>query len=271
MLDLATIVGVVVGLTVASLAILTGSDFWIFRNLPGFLIVVGGTLAATMIKFPMSGILIAFPVGLKAAFTNEKDSPRDYIRDAIKLSKIGREQGMLALDQIKLRNPFFQQGVQLCADGCELPYIQKILTPHMAQVIKEEEMSSKIFAAIGESAPAFGLFGTLAGLVQMLSNINDANSIGPVMTVAFLTTLYGVHMANLVALPIVDKLSAKAEESKVVRALIIECVFQIQQLQNPSTMQEILEPFLPEKRPPPGSTGSYTDRNERPAAPLAGW
>ena len=91
MLDFATIVGVVVGLTVVSLAILTGSDFWIFLNLPGFLIVVGGTLAATMIKFPMSGILIAFPVGLKAAFTNEKDSPRDYIRDAIKLSKIGRE------------------------------------------------------------------------------------------------------------------------------------------------------------------------------------
>ena len=88
MLDFATIVGVGVGLTVVSLAILTGYDFWIFLNLPGFLIVVGGTLAATMIKFPMPGILIAFPVGLKATFTNVKDSPRDYIRNAIKLSKI---------------------------------------------------------------------------------------------------------------------------------------------------------------------------------------
>jgi len=144
MLDFATIVGVVVGLTVVSLAILTRSNFWIFLNLPGFLIVVGGTLAATMIKFPMSGILIAFPVGLKAAFTNGKDSPRDYIRDAIKLSKIGREQGLLALDQIKLRNPSFQQGVQLCADGGELPYIRKILTQHMAQAIQEEELGSKI-------------------------------------------------------------------------------------------------------------------------------
>ena len=187
MLVSATIAGVVVGLTVVSLAILTGSDFWIFVNLPGFLIVVGGTLAAIMIKFPMSGTLLAFPAGLKAAFTNKKDSPRDYIRDAIKLSKIGREQGMLVLDQIKLRNPFFQQGVQLCADGCELPYIQKILSPHMSQVIQEEEMGTKIFAAIGKSAPAFGMFGSLAGLIQMLSNMNDANSLGPVMTVAFLT------------------------------------------------------------------------------------
>ena len=143
MLDFATIVGVGVGLTVVSLAILTGYDFWIFLNLPGFLIVVGVTLAATMIKFPMLGILIALPVGLKAAFTNEKDSPRDYIRDAIKLSKIGHEQGMLALDQIKLKNPFFQQVVQLCADGRELPYIRKILTQHMAQAIKEEEMDDR--------------------------------------------------------------------------------------------------------------------------------
>jgi chemotaxis protein MotA len=83
--------GVIVRLTVVSLAILTGSDFWIFLSLSDFLIVGSGTLPATMIKFPMSGILIAFPVGLKAAFTNEKDSPHDYFRDAIKLSKIGHE------------------------------------------------------------------------------------------------------------------------------------------------------------------------------------
>ena len=125
MLVSATIAGVVVGLTVVSLAILTGSDFWIFLNLPGFLIVVGGTLAATMIKLPMPGIFIAFPVGLKATLTNEKDSPRDYIRNAIKLSKIRCEQSILALDQIKLRNPFYQQGVQLCPDGSDLPYIRK--------------------------------------------------------------------------------------------------------------------------------------------------
>lgn len=269
MLDFATIAGVIVDLTVVSLAILTGSDFRIFLNLPGFLIAVGGTLAATMINFPISGIFVSLPVGLKAAFTNEKDSPRDYIRDAIKLSKIGREKGIVALDGIKLRNPFFQQGVQLCADGRELPYIRKILTQQMAQSIQQEEMGAKVFTAIGESAPAFGMFGTLVGLVQMLSNMNDPTSIGPTMAVALLTTLYGVLMANHVALPIADKLTAKAEQSKVLRALIIECVFQIQQLQNPSTMQEILEPFLPEKRPPPGGVQNYTDRSKKAAAKAA--
>ena len=266
MLDFATIVGVIVGLTVVSLAILSGSDFWIFLNLPGFLIVVGGTLAATMIKFPMSGIFIALPVGLKAAFTNEKDSPRDYIRDAIKLSKIGREKGLVALDGIKLRNSFFQQGVQLCADGRDIPYIRKILTQQMAKSIQEEELGAKIFTAIGESAPAFGMFGTLVGLVQMLSNMSDPTSIGPAMAIALLTTLYGVLIVNLVALPIAEKLGAKAEQSKVLRALIIECVFQIQQLQTSTTMQEVLEPFLPEKRPPPGGGQSYTARAKQPIA-----
>ena len=103
----------------------------------------------------------------------------------------------------------------------------------------------------------------------MLSNMNDPTSIGPAMAVALLTTLYGVLMANLVALPIADKLTAKAEQSKVLRALIIECVFQIQQLQNPSTMQEILEPFLPEKRPPSGGVQNYTDRSKKAAAKAA--
>ena len=260
MLDFATIIGVIVGLTVVSLAILSRLDFWIFLNLPGFLIVVGGTSAATMIKFPMSGIFIALPVGLKAAFTNEKDSPRDYIRDVIKLSKISREKGLVALDAVKLRNSFFQQRVQLCADCRDIPYIGKILTQQMSNSIQEEELGAKIFTAIGESAPAFGMFGTLVGFVQMLSNMSDPTSIGPAMAIALLTTLYGVLIANLVALPIAEKLGAKAEQSKVLRALIIECVFQIQQLQTSTTMQEVLEPFLPEKRPPPGGGQSYTAR-----------
>lgn len=271
MLDFATVAGVIVGLTVILLAILTGSDFWIFLNLPGFLIVVGGTFAATMIKFPMSGIFVALQVGLKAAFANEKDSPRDYIRDAIKLSKIAREHGLIALDNIKLRNPFFTQGVQLCADGRELPYIRKILTQEMAKSIQREELGSKIFSAIGESAPVFGMFGTLVGLVQMLSSMDDPTKIGPAMAVALLTTLYGVLIANLIALPIADKLTAKAEQSKALRSLVIECIFQIQQMQNPSTMQEVLESFLPEKRPPPGGAQSYTDRTTKkaPAAKAA--
>jgi chemotaxis protein MotA len=257
-MDIGTIIGLLFGVTVVSLAILTGSDFTIFLNMPGFLIVVGGTFAATMIKFPLSGVFISMPVGLKAAFMNEKEKPRDYITLAVKLVKKARKNGLVSLEKEKVRNPFYRKGVQLCADGRDLDYIRKILTQEMAQSIQREEVGARVFAAIGEAAPAFGMFGTLVGLVQMLSNMKDPTTIGPAMAIALLTTLYGVLIANLIALPIADKLTDKSARAKTTRALIIECIFQVQQMQNPTAVREILEPFLPEKQRESGSSNSYT-------------
>ena len=264
--DFATLAGLVIGITVVTLAILTGSDIIIFFNLPGLLIVLGGTFAATLIKFPLTGVFVALPVGFKAAFTNEKSRPRDFINEAVKLCKKARRSGLLSLDNPKIKNQFFRKGVQMCADGRDLEYIRKILTQEMAFTIQREEMGAKVFLALGEAAPAFGMFGTLVGLVQMLSNMRDPTTIGPAMAVALLTTLYGVLLANLVALPIADKLVSKTEREKALRSLVIECVFQIQQLQNPTAMLEILEPHLPEKQRAPGNKDSYTaSRPKRPA------
>ncbi len=258
MYDIATIAGLIFGFALVLIAIMTGSDLWIFINVPGMLIVIGGTFAATMVRFPMHGVFVAFPVGMQAAFMNTKEQPRDYIEQAITMVKKARKSGPHSLEKAKISNPFFKKGVLMVADGRELDYIRKILTQEMAQAIQSSEMSSKIFNSIGEAAPAFGMFGTLVGLVQMLSSMTDPTTIGRAMAVALLTTLYGVLMANLFALPIADKLVRKAEEDKANRALIIECVFQIQQMQNPLTMREILEPFLPEKQRPPWQKGSYT-------------
>jgi chemotaxis protein MotA len=257
-MDFATLAGLFIGLTVVGSAILTGSDFNIFLNLPGILIVMGGTFAATMIKFPMAGFLSSLPVGIKAAFTNDRTNPREFIKQSIAMSKRARKSGLVSLDGVKLKNQFFAKGVQLCADGRDLDYIRMILTREMARTIQQEEQSAKVYAAIGDAAPAFGMFGTLVGLVQMLANMNDPTTIGPAMAVAMLTTLYGVLIANLIALPIADKLEAKTEIQKATRGLIIECVFQIQQMTNPTEMEEVLEPFLPEKRRPSGGKGSYT-------------
>lgn len=257
-MDFATLSGLVIGVTVVTLAIMTGSDLNIFLNLPGFLIVVGGTFAATMIKFPLSGVFISMPIGIKAAFTNERERPRDYIKIAIRLSKQARKSGLLSLENAKIKNHFFRKGVQLCADGRDLDYIRKVLTQEMALSIQREEVGARVFLAFGDAAPAFGMFGTLVGLVQMLSNMNDPTTIGGAMAVALLTTLYGVLMANLIALPIADKLQAKSAKEREHRSLIIECVFQIQQMQNPTAMREILEPHLPEKQRQSGSKDSYT-------------
>ena len=258
--DFATIAGLIIGITVVGLAILSGSDFTIFFNVPGMLIVFGGTLAATLIKFPLSGIFFSIPIGIRAAFTVQKEKPRDYIRQAVQLVKRARKNGIQTLEKNNLKNPFFKKGVQLCADGRDLDYIRKILTQEMAMAIQREEVGGKIFRAIGDSAPAFGMFGTIVGLIQMLANMSDPSTIGPAMAVALLTTLYGVLIANLIALPIADKLESKSSEDKALRSLIIECVFQIQQMQNPTAMLEILEPHLPEKQRTAGTSDSYTGK-----------
>jgi chemotaxis protein MotA len=103
-----------------------------------------------------------------------------------------------------------------------------ILARELARTIQQEEQSAKVYAAIGEAAPAFGMFRTLVGLVQMLANMNDPTTIGPAMAVAMLTKLYGILIANLIALIIADKLESKTEIQTATRGLIIECVFQIQ-------------------------------------------
>ncbi|NFV81820.1 motility protein A [Magnetospirillum aberrantis] len=257
-MDYATLAGLVIGILVVTLAIATGSELSIFLDLPSFLIVVGGTFAATMVKFPLSGVFVAMPVGFKAAFRNEKEQPRDFIRKAIAISKLVRKSGHIAAENVKVRNQFFRKGLQLVADGRDLDYIRKVLTQDMALSIQRDEIGAKVFMAIAEFAPAFGMFGTLVGLVQMLSHMNDPTTIGRGMAVALLTTLYGVLIANLIAIPIADKLEDKRQREVALRSLIIECVFQIQQQQNPTAMMEILEAYLPEKQRQLGAKDSYT-------------
>lgn len=271
-MDFATLSGMIIGITVVTAAILTGSDITIFFNIPGLLIVLGGTFAATLIKFPMHGVFVAMPTGFRAAFMNDKEQPRDYIRIAVSLCKRARKNGLPSIEKNDIRNPFFRKGVQLAADGRDLDYIRKILTMEMARSIERNELGSKVFTSIGESAPAFGMFGTLVGLVQMLSQMDDPQKIGPAMAVALLTTLYGVLIANLIALPIADKLESKSAAERSLRSLVIECVFQIQQRTNPTEMIEVLEIHLPEKQRRQGAPDTYTagkPERPRPSSPGA--
>ena len=257
-MDFGTLAGLLVGITVVTAAISTGSNLGIFLNGPGFLIVVGGTFAATMVKFPISGVFVALPVGFKAAFVNEKEDARDFIKQAIFISKKVRKSGLMAAEKVKVRNSFFRKGLQLVADGRDLDYIRKVMTQDMALSNQHNEIGAKVFISIAEFAPAFGMFGTLVGLIQMLSNMQDPTSIGKGMAVALLTTLYGVLIANLVAIPIADKLEDKRSRETALRALIIECIFQIQQKQHPTAMMDILEGYLPEKQRQLGGKDSYT-------------
>ncbi|MGB0681562.1 MAG: motility protein A [Magnetovibrionaceae bacterium] len=259
-MDFTTLAGLIIGIVVVTLAVLTESSVDIFLNLPGFLIVVGGTFAATLVKFPIANVASAFTVGVRAAFRNEKEGPRDLIHLALQLTKRARKAGLLALENVVIHNNFFRKGIQLLVDGRDIETVKKMLTREMELAIQRQDVAARVFRAIGESAPAFGMVGTLVGLVQMLSAMSDPTSIGRAMAVALLTTLYGALIAHLVALPIADKLEAKNEVESANRRLIIESVVQIHAKQNPAVLVEILEAYLPEKQRE-GAASDYSRRS----------
>ena len=249
-MDFATIIGFSFGVFVVIAAIGSGGDYDLFVNIPGLLIVLGGTFASTMIKFPFRALFVSMPVGLRLAVTNTTHSAVDFITDSMRFSKEARTspRGLLVLEEYvpKVKHPFFAKGLQLCVDGGDESYIREILRQEMDQAILRQTLAYKIFFSIGEAAPAFGMFGTLVGLIQMLSSLDDPTKVGAGLAVALLTTLYGVLISYLFAMPIAEKLDQKALEDKENRALIMECIILIRQLKNPSLMYDFLESYLPE-------------------------
>jgi len=247
-MDIATLIGLILGISVVLAAILVDSSLLVFLNLPGFLIVVCGTLAATFVKFPMAKVFTAFITGGKAAFAGEKSNARAIYDLALEYAGAVRKDGLLALEKTEIPDDYFKKGIRLCIDGHPKEVVEQVLSSEMELTIQRHEEGEKIFRAIGDSAPAFGMIGTLIGLVQMLSNMSDPKTIGPAMAIALLTTLYGALIANLIALPMADKLGSKTGDERVIKSLIKESVLQIQKQQNPSILAEILETYLPENQ-----------------------
>lgn len=137
------------------------------------------------------------------------------------------------------------RGIRMCVDGHSGEVIRSSISSEVEKSIQNDELGELMFRGIGDTAPAFGMIGTLVGLVQMLANLSDPDAIGPAMAIAMLTTFYGAVLANLIALPIADKLALKVERLKNTKMLIIESVVQIQASQSPMVMKEILGPHLP--------------------------
>lgn len=245
-MDLATLLGLIGGVGVIAGAIVTGGDVGIFVNIPSIMIVFGGTIATTLMKFPMSNFLGAFGVAGQA-FKNKMETPQEIIDRAVELSGIVRKEGLLALESQEVKNEFFAKGLRLCVDGLEPDFVRKVLETEYEQTIERHENGQKIFRAIGDAAPAMGMLGTLVGLVQMLVSLSDPAALGPAMAVALLTTLYGALIANIFALPIADKLAHRAGEEERLRSLIIESVASIQESRNPRVIQELLKTYLPPK------------------------
>ncbi len=246
-MDLGTILGIAFAFVVVLVAILIGGNITQFIDLPSILIVVGGGFAATLVRFPLAGIISAFATGGKVAFTHKKVNPHDLIEEITRLADIVRKTGPLGLENVAVSDVNLAKGIQYIADGYEADFIRQSMERERDLYLERLQVGRKVFKALGDSAPAFGMIGTLVGLVQMLGTMDDPSTIGPSMAIALLTTLYGALIANIVCLPIVDKLDSKFEDEEVNQTLVIDGVLQIRENKSPALIRDMLIAYMPEK------------------------
>ncbi len=243
-MDIATIIGLIGGAALIVIAVLIGEgDFRLFLNLRGALIVLGGTLATSFIKFTMKDVINSFHVAMKA-FTVKIDPPEKTIEDMVRYAKIAKKEGLIALENQTADDQFKQKALRYLADGYDSGLIKDMLNKDINLMLQRHAVGQKMFRGMGSAAPAFGMIGTLIGLVKMLSTMSDPDTIGPSMSIALLTTLYGALFANLVCIPIAEKLELRSEQEKGNKQIVIEAAISMSQGISPILIEETLNIFL---------------------------
>lgn len=244
-MSFSTLIGLLAGVIIVLTAMAMGSSILMFVNIPGMMIVIGGTVAATMIRYSMADSFKAIGMSFSVLKVDSEVKDFNEIVDITEdLLRLVRSKGLLAVESYELNNSFYQIGVRMLVDGYSLDLVKQTLQEKNKLLIEKAETSAGVFRSIGDAAPAFGMIGTLVGLIQMLSNMSDPSAIGPAMAVAMLTTLYGAMIANLFALPIADKIESWAQNESDRELLIIEAIDSIGQGHNPSVMRDLLAPYL---------------------------
>ena len=244
-MDIATIIGVVGALVLIVWAIMMGGDIMGFVNTPSIIMVIGGTIMALLANFPLPKVIGMIAILKKTIFAASAD-PQEYIKRIVKYAEQARKEGMLALEEHAEteENDFLRKGLRLAVDGNDPAVLQQILETDIEQQGTRHLEGKKILEAGGTFAPAFGMIGTLVGLVNMLATLEDPSTIGAGMAVALLTTLYGAIMSNAFFLPLAGKLEARSREEGLIREMIIEGVMAIQSGDSPRIVEEKLKSFL---------------------------
>ena len=243
-MDLATLVGILGAFGIILGAMTMSGGVGIFIDIPSVLIVFVGTIFVVLMKFGLGQFLGCFKVAGKA-FMFKMVDPADLIEEVVELADDARKNGLLALEGKEVSDDFLQQGIQLLVDGHDADVVRGLLNRDMNEAVKRHAVGSEVWKQMGDTAPAMGMIGTLIGLVAMLSNMSDPASIGPSMAVALLTTLYGAMIANMIALPISQKVAFRRDEEGRVKSMIIDALMGIQAGQNPRVIDSMLRNYLP--------------------------
>ncbi len=244
-MDKASIFGVVAGTGLVLTAILLGGSLGTFMKIQGMLIVAGGTFAATSIAFPTNELKLIFPVS-RRVFKDPGDEMMEVSQVLVQAMGTFKRDGPVALEGIAGDAPSkaLTKGLQLIADGANADTINEILATERKYMEEHHRVGQKIFQEMGKFAPAFGMVGTLIGLVQMLSDLSDPDAIGPAMAVALLTTFYGAVLANLIFLPMVTKLDRRIQIEVVQIELAIVGLDSMNRGDTVQILKEKLSAFL---------------------------
>lgn len=245
-MDFGTIIGLLVGAAMLLVSILLASPLYAFVDYPSVIMVGGGAICAAMISFPIQNLLAVARVTKKAFFSKSHD-PRKLITDMVKYAEVARRDGILALENLtgQIDDAFIVQGIQMAVDGTDPDLIEAILMSDLEAVESRHAEGKALFDNIGKFAPAFGMIGTLVGLVIMLKNMSDPSAIGPAMAIALLTTLYGAVVAYAFALPLAEKLGRRSKEEVLLKMIVLKGVMAIQSGDNPRIVEQKLKTFLP--------------------------
>jgi len=244
-MDIATLAGIVSGIGLVLVSILMNSGLSLFWSAPSAMIVIGGTMAAIFIAFPMNEVLKVMGLFVRV-FMVKKSDHYQLIESMVDVCNVARKGGVLAIES-KLKdidNEFLKKGLEMTVDGKDEATVNALLKREIKQIQKSHKDGWEIFNQMGAFAPAFGMVGTLIGLIQMLADLSDVDSVGPKMAIALITTFYGAVLANLFFIPMTVKLKRRSASEGLEMSLVLEGISYIRKGVNPRFMKDVLENYL---------------------------
>lgn len=251
-MDIASLIGVLLAMGLILGSIMMGSaPLTAFIDIPSGLVVIGGAFAAALICFPLKTILTTPMVMLKVLLNKPFDIG-SLIEQIVGLAETARRDGLLALESKleEVEDPFIKMGIQMAVDGTRPEVIEDILRTEIDSIATRHKDGKSMMDQLGRFAPAYGMIGTLMGLIMMLSNMSDPSSIGAGMAVALITTLYGAIVANVIFIPFAEKLGFINKQELTALEVVVRGVMAIQSGENPRVIEQKLTSFLPPKMRP---------------------
>ncbi len=244
-MDKLSFAGVIVGFgAILGGNILEGGHIGALMNLPAMLIVFGGTLGAAMLQTPYASLSRAIVIS-RWVFFPPAAKLIAGIDSVVEWSQVARKEGLLGLELVaeEETNPFMKKGLELLVDGSEPEVIRNILEVELIVGEQRDINASKFFEAMGGYSPTIGIIGAVLGLIHVMGNLADPSQLGPGIAVAFIATIYGVGLANLIFLPVASKLKSVTKSNVQFQEMVIEGIVSIAEGENPKSIELKLSGF----------------------------